>query len=556
MKKNRLFLMAGALCAALGLGSCSNEMEEVAVPAEGATRTVTLTVSLPGGGADTRTAYAVDGTGLKVTWAEGDKLTAVSGEYSKSTTFTLTSGAGTDTATFTGEIPEGVSEGSFVSFYYPAMTQIDIDDVTHYIWPDYSTQDGTLAGLSKVDAFEFDAEYSGGELNVISDYTYRYTSFLHFAAGTAVASAGDTPTFTISGAPTGYDYTASGYIYGDIIVSNFVVNSDGTLANDVYIAFASGKGATLTITVGSEEKVYLLDKNFTLGRMYNIKNLSQLTPEPTADKIVDLSTLTEDYTAQDGEMLKGKLGTAVKISIAEGATVKLYNVDINSDNALNGNYGYAAITCEGDATIILFGKNSVNKFWAYPSIQVGPEGTTLTIQGNGDLIAGGTSFDHDGAIIGSAYKGSCGNIVIKGGTIIANGYFAAGIGSGYGGSCGDITISGGSVRARGGYSDGAAIGSAGGGSCGNITISGGSVSAAGTYGGGIGIGGNCKDITITTGVTQVRAEKDSSYGKFSIGGGSSVSGTITIGGTVYWDGTAYQNDGETYLSTSPLIYKP
>ena len=106
-------MMAGALCAALGLGSCSNEMEEVAVPADGATRTVTLTVSLSGGGAGTRTEYAADGAGLKVTWAAGDKLTAVSEsrDFTKSTTFSLTSGAGETTATFTGEIPEDVSEG-------------------------------------------------------------------------------------------------------------------------------------------------------------------------------------------------------------------------------------------------------------------------------------------------------------------------------------------------------------------------------------------------------------------------------------------------------------
>ena len=132
MKKNRLFMMAGALCAALGLGSCSNEMDEVAVPAEGATRTVTLTVSLPDRGADTRTAYAADGAGLKVTWADGDKLTASGKDWAKSTTFKLTSGAGETTATFTGDLPEDVSEGDNVGVAYPEIKTEVIDGETHY----------------------------------------------------------------------------------------------------------------------------------------------------------------------------------------------------------------------------------------------------------------------------------------------------------------------------------------------------------------------------------------------------------------------------------------
>ena len=279
MKKNRLFMMAGALCAALGLGSCSNEMEEVAVPADGATRTVTLTVSLPGGGAGTRTEYAADGAGLKVTWAAGDKLTAVSEsrDFTKSTTFSLTSGAGETTATFTGEIPEDVSEGDEIRFFYPEIKQEIIDGETHYIHSDYRTQDGTLAGLSKVDANEFSAEYSGGTLNVTSTYYTRFPSFLHFAAGTKVASAGGAATFTISGAAAGYDYTIKDWFDGDVVVNDVTVNSDGTLANDVYIAFELGHGTFLDITVGSEKKLYSLDSYYNAGTMYNISAMSDLT---------------------------------------------------------------------------------------------------------------------------------------------------------------------------------------------------------------------------------------------------------------------------------------
>ena len=276
MKKNRLFMMAGALCAALGLGSCSNEMEEVAVPADGATRTVTLTVSLPDRGAGTRTAYTADGEGLKVTWAEGDKLTAVYDEFANSTTFTLTSGAGETTATFTGELPVGVSEGDAIHFYYPEIEKKVVGGKTHYIHPDYSTQEGTLAGLSKVDAIEINTEYSEEGLIVYSSHS-RYPSFLHFAVGTEVASGSGAATFTISGAAAGYDYLIDDWFDGDIVVDNVTVDSDGRLADDVYIAFEEGTGALLTITVGSEKKVYNLDRYFTSGKMYNISDMSVLS---------------------------------------------------------------------------------------------------------------------------------------------------------------------------------------------------------------------------------------------------------------------------------------
>ena len=49
---------------------------------------------------------------------------------------------------------------------------------------------------------------------------------------------------------------------------------------------------------------------------------------------------------------------------------------------------------------------------------------------------------------------------------------------------------------------------------------------------------------------------------YSIGKGDDIPesptscGTITISGTQYYDGTAFQNGGETYLATSPLVYEP
>ncbi|MDY6437477.1 MAG: hypothetical protein SPK72_07900, partial [Bacteroidales bacterium] len=64
----------------------------------------------------------------------------------------------------------------------------------------------------------------------------------------------------------------------------------------------------------------------------------------------------------------------------------------------------------------------------------------------------------------------------------------------------------------------------------------------------------CASITIANTVTSVTATKGE-FATNSIGAGNNgTCGTVTIGGTIYWDGSAYQNGGDTYLPTSPLVY--
>ena len=254
----------------------------------------------------------------------------------------------------------------------------------------------------------------------------------------------------------------------------------------------AAEGAKVTVTYSGEKKVKSVKA---------VKKAAAMT---------DLATITADYEAKDGETLTGTLASNVKISIADGANVTLKDATINGVD--NDSYEWAGITCAGDATITLEGTNTVKGFYAdYPGIQV-PMDKTLTIQGTGSLNASSNGY---GAGIGGGYEISCGNIVINSGNITATGgNGAAGIGGGEGAGCGNITINGGTVTATGGQY-GAGIGSGGEGenygSCGNITISGGTVEATGgENAAGIGGGrynGACGTITITSGVTSVKATK-------------------------------------------------
>ena len=190
--------------------------------------------------------------------------------------------------------------------------------------------------------------------------------------------------------------------------------------------------------------------------------------------LVDLSMLSGDYVAFDGDILTGTLGKNVKISIASGATVTLRDVTINGVN--NGAYRWAGINCRGNATIILEGTNSVRGFQGdYPGIHI-VSGKTLTIKGSGTLNASAYFYGWGGAGIGGGSHLDCGNIVIEGGTVNAGGgNTAPGIGSGSNASCGTITITSGvtSVTAhKGGNGAPYSIGPSKGGSCGTITIGG------------------------------------------------------------------------------------
>lgn len=270
-------------------------------------------------------------------------------------------------------------------------------------------------------------------------------------------------------------------------------------------------------------------------------------------KLVDLSKIESNYTAKDGETLTNTLDGKHKISIADGATVSLWDATIDGTEYKKDSYAnYAGLTCLGDATIILE-DNSTNYIKAFmednPGIFV-PVGKTLTIKGTGALSA---YANYVGAGIGGGAHKPCGNITIDGGIITAEGnYFGAGIGAGNYGPCGNITINGGFINAKG-STIAAGIGCcASAGSCPSIVINGGFVFAVGgLHAAGIGAGQGsgeqqrsvCGDITINGGYIMAvggTSSMDNKYGAAGIGSGYYYSecGNILIqGGTMQVAGT-------------------
>ena len=550
MRKNTFILLAAALLIGMSLVSCQREMllDEPCEPSAGFVLTLEATKAAD---AETKT-LAVSGSTLTATWSNTDQVKV----YNSSSVLIGTLSVKPDALDDTRAVMSGTLN--------PAPSVNDVLTLK-YLSASYGTQDGTLTGndtsIDKV------CDYAVASVTVSSVNT----------ASKTIAIVGNTASFVNQQAIVKFTFVVGGGT--PVSLSGLTISGGASITvtpssptNELYVALPAVSGATLNFAGTGGVYSYSYSKSgvtFAAGSYYT--RTVTLVKGP-----VDLSVVTSNFTAQDGDVLTGTLGRDVKISIADGATVTLSDATINGVDSYS--YMWAGLNCLGDATIILADgtTNTVKGFCNnYPGIHV-PSGSTLTIEGTGTLdarsngwaagIGGGSSIScgnitinggtitaiggNNGAGIGCG-KATCGNISITGGTVEATGGSnAAGIGGSTDTSCGNISITGGTVTAMGG-SSGAGIGSgcrqSGSSSCGTITISGCTVTATGgSYAAGIGSGSNasCGDITIENTVTSVTATKGSSAPN-SIGKGyNGTCGTVTIGG----------NEGA--ISTSPYTYDP
>ena len=595
MKMKNMLWAALSMTAALVMTACSSNddnMTETPV-APSTSKTIPYTVTVGGDVASTRATVADDNKTLK--FASGDQL-YITGTNIKGV-LEIQDGIGSaSNATFSGTLTYSGSgspadnlalTATLVSVQQTVGTQVSVDGAGA-VTVNYPT---TAYCSSINDAVQKYSNLTGTSTYGAKAFTLtQQTAFLNFV----ITFDDGTATNTTLSAVVSNGGAA-------ICTANVTtVTDDGIKAKFVLPVAAGTTLSSATVTMGSKTAISFGASQTLTGKVYNVKK-----------NIVNLSTLNANYEAQNGDVLTGTLGGAYAVSIADGASVTLKDVDINSNGAYFANYD--GIGCAGDATITLEGTNKVRALGARQSgIGVG-NNKTLIIQGSGSLEVWGSGM---GAGIGGNIDGTCGNITIKSGTIIARGgtsRASAGIGGGSGRYCGVITISGGDVTAIGG-AGGAGIGSADGAvSCNGITISGGTINATGSNGAaGIGCGSNsnCGDISISggtitatggiyaAGIGGSAGEKSVGIcGKITITGGkitatggdasagigggwgcgditisgakinstkgsnvynsigkcnNGVGGTVTIDGTLYWDGSTYTNGGYAYLTQSPL----
>ena len=574
--------MAGAMMAAtlmLGMTACSSEdgltedpqLAHTAQPAQTPQQTYTLTVTASKGddsalaqamakagladGATTRAlTLSSDGKTLNAAWVAGEKVYV----FNDTKNITLggyleakTAGA---TVTLEGELTGTVEEGDELYLAFPQLNE------------DYTGQDGTLAKIAST------CDYALGEATVtnVSDgkitvednnyggTTIRLDNQQAIVKFTLLNKADNSPinakSLTIDARKDSkakliqtHDYASKEKTYGPITITP-------SATNVIYAALGTSSVGSYDYTlIATDENgnMYTYTKTgveFELGEYYEIT----VKMEMEEGQAINLSTLSGNYVAQNGDVLIGALDGETqpyKISIADGATVTLKDVTINGVNG--DDYEWAGITCLGDATIILKDgtTNTVRGFHEdYPGIYV-PSGSTLTIDGTGALTAEsyveGKKKHGIGGGIGGGYRLNSGNIVINSGTITATGHGdSAGIGGGYSYdnsliTAGTITINGGTVIATGKGTSGSGIGSGINCSCGNISITGGIVTATGgKMSASIGSGAHatCGDINISGGTVTATGDSDNIVTTGGAGIGTGYDGTcgdISItGGTV------------------------
>ena len=219
MKKNIFKTMLLLLIAGMSV-ACSSDTDPVD-PGEVQTP---VTITAHYGSFDaTRVAYADGGASINATWQENDKLMVLNENMVN--TLTLSSGAGTSTATFTGTIKGSLMETStfvcIVKEQRPMSITVDDDGTITYSGSFILEQDGTLAGATKCNFYRGSTQYGDGKHIVCN--LFPYNSYLKFTVkAPAGVAGGQTATLT--------------FMIGEVNISmaTFTVASNGI--NTVYMA--------------------------------------------------------------------------------------------------------------------------------------------------------------------------------------------------------------------------------------------------------------------------------------------------------------------------------
>ena len=455
MKKVYAFLMM-----AVAIVACTREeqprTETPNQPESPATYTLTIQASK---GQDTR-ALVLNGNTLNATWGGSEQVLVYANGNPDQVIATLTPDpngqTGSASCMLVGDFSQLPGRGDVLTLKLNSNNYSDQRGTLAYIAEncDYAVATLNVTGvdngqiLSSEGGAEFESQQAIVKFSLKND------------AGTAINPT--SLTVQVGGTPVA-------------TVNQIDANSGGVL----FVAIPAISGTIdLAATVGSDTYKYSRENvTFTAGKYYSIT----VKMNQASARVIDLddpANYDADgvFLAKDGDVLSGTFPSDNKkhVLIADGASVTLRGATI-----VNSSTHFPGIGLNGNATIILDGKNTVGANNIQAGIAVGGPGTTLTIKGEGTLEVTG---DFMGAGIGSRGSSSsadvisCGDIVILGGTIIANSTRAAGIGCGSavnGGtvSCGDITISSpAKVTATKGWDAPYSIGPSISGQCGTVTI--------------------------------------------------------------------------------------
>ena len=360
MKKVLFF---AAAVAAMMLASCKPSEYEVVVndPADANLVTITITANL-----DQATKATINDAEKKWVWSEGDHLAVFDGVAKRD--FTLTAGAGTSIATFTGSIS---GSGESLQAIFPYAAAAGDDFAAGYVIP--ASQ--TVTAEAVVDPNALVATATGAKDG--DDYNFTFTSAVSFIRFTSAAAdkfifhavdkedslTGDGRAVVVNAPAAGTWWVAvKPASYSGIRVFRRISGHDYMLSGATLDLSAPGKAQNFGTINSTANEVVVIE---TADELVNY-----LKSEPTLDAYVcadlDLTaksvTTCETYTkAFDGQCHKicnwTSSGVALFGAVNAGASVSNLTLDASCTltNPADGDFGFMVKQLKGSMV------NCVNK---------------------------------------------------------------------------------------------------------------------------------------------------------------------------------------------------
>ena len=257
--KSRIMMVAAMLCL---LATACNK-DEVTPQDDMTVKTpITINASYGNGNNGSKVQYTESGSTISATWQSGDQLLVI---YNNNVnTLTLSTGAGTTNATFTGTISGTPSEGATLVCYVKDQNTsngtITVNGDGSYIYTSdaFLGQDGTLASAAKLNLYCGWTRYSSTS-NISCTFGVN-TSMMKFTVTGISADAGETATIA---------YTSGGT---EVAKATFTVAAGDNL---IYLSIPAGQYTgvqSLIYSCGGTElsnSLSATQANFTAGQTYS-----------------------------------------------------------------------------------------------------------------------------------------------------------------------------------------------------------------------------------------------------------------------------------------------
>ena len=257
------------VAAAIGMlaASCNKEILD---PQEDLTQT-TITISAKYDSNNSKVTYTESGSNITATWDAGDELIVCWNNHKN--TLTLSSGAGTSSATFTGTITGTPSANSTLICFVKDKNNpgaVTVSDNGDYLYTDgtFLGQDGTLAGAAKCNLYYGTCFYGDGS-NINCTFNVN-TSMMKFSViAPEGATFNDEATLTYKSDAT------------ELAKASFTVGTNGI--NTIYLSIPAGLYTgvqSITYHCGDATETVILSAtraNFIAGQTYS-KNVNFYLP--------------------------------------------------------------------------------------------------------------------------------------------------------------------------------------------------------------------------------------------------------------------------------------